>query len=128
MTKVTVDVSVVTVLPPASCIATTGCAAQTVVAEPPPGCVVNASCVAAPTVMLKPLLVAAVKEPSVARKMYPVPALSMLQPAKVATPATADLGFTVQVSAPPPGFVLMVNVTLDVNSYCFNDLWPLNTR
>ena len=37
-----------TVLPFASCTATTGCVVQAVPPVPPPGCVVNATCAAAP--------------------------------------------------------------------------------
>ena len=39
-----------------------------------------------------------------------MPAKVILQPAKVSTPAVADFGFAVQVSAPPPGFVPMARV------------------
>ena len=39
-----------------------------------------------------------------------MPALSILQPAKVSTPATAVLGFVVHVSVPPPGFVPIASV------------------
>lgn len=56
MATVTVDVSVVTVFPPASCTVTTGCVDN---ADPPvpfPGSVVNASFAAAPTVTLNGLL------------------------------------------------------------------------
>ena len=59
---------------------------------------------AVPAVMLKALLVAPVKTPLLAAKVYPVPVLFMDKPANVATPLTA---FTVVVplSVPPPGFV-----------------------
>ena len=58
---VTVDVSVVTVLPLASCTVTTGCVAQAVPPVPPPGCVVNASFAAAPAENTMFPLVTAVK-------------------------------------------------------------------
>ena len=64
--RVTELVSDVTVLPPASCTATTGWVAR---AEPPvpvPGCVVNVSWAAAPAAITKLLLVADVNDPSVA--------------------------------------------------------------
>ena len=69
--------------------------------DPPPGWVVNASVEAGPTVMLMALLVAAVKVPSVALIVYPVPARLMEQPAKVATPAVALSGFDVHDDAAP---------------------------
>ena len=62
----TVVVLVVTVLPPASCTATTGWAAQLVLETPPPGCEVKPSLLAAPTVIVKLLLTAGVSAPSVA--------------------------------------------------------------
>ena len=107
---VTDDEFVVTVLPPASCTVTTGCCPHAEAAPPPPGCVVNATRVAGPTVMLNGALVADVSTPLVAVSVYPVPALSILQPAKVSTPATAGFGFVVHVSVPPPGFVPIASV------------------
>ena len=64
--RVTVAVLVVTVLPPASCTATTGWAAQLELEVPPPGCEVKPSLLAAPTVIVKPLLTAEASAPSVA--------------------------------------------------------------
>ena len=43
-----------------------------------------------------------------------MPTLSILQPANVATPATAATGLVVQVSVPDPGFVPIASVTLEV--------------
>jgi hypothetical protein len=51
--------------------------------------------------MLKLLLVPGVSPVLVAVSVYPVPALSILQPANDATPATAASGFAVHVSAAP---------------------------
>src|SRR5689334_17182256 len=62
--SVTDDVSVVTVLPPASCTVTTGCVPNAAVAAAPLGCVVNASFAAAPTVIVTDELTAVVSEPS----------------------------------------------------------------
>jgi hypothetical protein len=69
---------------------------------------VNATFEAAPKVIVSELLTAVVKEPSAAVNVY-VPTGLMLQPANVATPATAFFGFVVQTSA-PDGLVI-VNVT-----------------
>ena len=55
--KVTLDVSVVTVLPLASRIVTTGCVDRLEPPVPLPGWVVKTNCVAKPAVMLKALLV-----------------------------------------------------------------------
>ena len=54
--RVTEALLVVTVLPAASCTATTGCVAIAVPPTPPLGCVVNASLVAAPGLIVKVLL------------------------------------------------------------------------
>ena len=69
----------------------------------------KASLVADPTVMVKLVLTAAVSAPEVAVSVY-VPALSMPQPAKVATPETALMGLAVQVRVAPPA-VVMARVT-----------------
>src|SRR2546430_9343172 len=92
--SVTELVLVVTVLPPASCRATTGCVAKAAPPALPTGWVVNASCDAAPTAFVNDALTAAVSDPSVAVSVY-APATSMVQPANVATPATALFGFAV---------------------------------
>src|SRR3954453_14762621 len=108
--NVTDDESVVTVLPAASCTVTFGCCAN---ATPPvevPGCVENTSFDATPTAMSNGALVAVVRPPLVAVSVYPVPPLSILQPAKASTPATAFFGFVVHVSVPPPGFVPIASV------------------
>ena len=86
--NVTVEESEVTVLPPASSTVTTGS-----VAKPAPpvavgdGWVVNARWLATPVPTLKELLVALRASPaSVAVRVY-APAVSMVQPVKLATPA-----------------------------------------
>ena len=60
---------------------------------------------AGPTVMVSGELTAAVNEPSVAVRVY-VPARSILQPANVATPATAGFGLVVQPKTAPAGVVI----------------------
>ena len=65
----------------------------------------NASFAAAPTLIENDELVAAASEPSVAVSVY-VPALSIAQPANVATPADAALGFAVHVNVAPAGVVI----------------------
>ena len=62
-----------------------------------------------PPVMVKLLLIALVSPLDVAVSVN-VPAASRLQPAKVATPATALMGFALHVRVGPPGGV-MVSVT-----------------
>lgn len=57
-----------------------------------------------PPVMVKLLLIALVRPLAVAVSVY-VPVASRVQPAKVATPATALMGFAVQVREGPPGGV-----------------------
>jgi hypothetical protein len=69
MARVTALVFPVTTLPLASSTETAGWADQAVPLAPPPGCVVTASCVAEPAVMLKALLVADVRLPSVALRV-----------------------------------------------------------
>src|SRR5205085_2577666 len=78
----------------------------------PPGWVVKASLVALPTVTLNVELVAEVSPLLVAVSVYPVPALSILQPAKVTTPDDAVTGLVVHVTVPPPGLVPMAKLTL----------------
>ena len=63
--KVTASVLPTTVLPPRSCTATTGWVANATPPVDPLGCVVKPSLAAAPAVMVKLLLVAAVRMPSV---------------------------------------------------------------
>src|SRR3989442_2720930 len=55
------------------------------------GCTENTNCVAVPAVILNPVLV--VLPAPVAVTVEPVPALSMLKPGDVATPATAATRF-----------------------------------
>src|ERR1017187_3064505 len=117
MATVTVDVSVVTVLPPASCTVTTGCVVHAVPPVPPVVGVVNASFAAAPSVMLNALLVALVSAPSVAANVYPVPILSIFKALalKLATPATAAF-VNVPLNTPPgPALVPIATVTVETS-------------
>ena len=66
MASVTGAVLLVTVFPPASWTATTGCVVKTVLTEPPDGWVVKASFAAGPTEMVKLVLAAVVSVPDVA--------------------------------------------------------------
>src|SRR5437867_12841522 len=88
-------------LPPASCACTTTGKPTPAAGLLPPLTAVIANLVTAPAVILKLLLVALVRTPLVAVNVYPVPTLSMLQPAKVATPATTVTGFAVQERIAP---------------------------
>jgi hypothetical protein len=99
-----------TVLPPASWTATTGCVAKATPPVDPEGFVVNPSLLAGPTVIVRLTLTSLVSPPAVAVSVY-VPAVVILQPAKVATPATALLGFVVQVRAAPPVGGVIAKVT-----------------
>src|SRR5436190_841275 len=76
------------------------------------GCTENTSCVAVPAVMLN-AAVDALAGP-VAGSVWPGPALSMLSPEKVATPATAATVF-VPDRVPVLGFVPIATVMLPVN-------------
>jgi hypothetical protein len=74
------------------------------------GWTVNASVVAAAGPMVNAALVVLVSVPDAAANVYPVPALSIVRPLKLATPFTA---FTVAVpeSVPPLGFTAIATVT-----------------
>src|SRR5262245_2961015 len=100
----------VTALPPASWTVTTGCVPKAVPPVLVPGLVVNASFAALPTVMLNVALVALVRPALVALRVYPVPALSMDKPVKVATPLDA-LTVAVTLSVPLAGLVPYATVT-----------------
>jgi hypothetical protein len=76
-------------LPPASSILTWTAGVIAAPATVFVGWTVNASCAADPAVTLNALLVAPVRPPKLAVNVYPVPALLMLSPENVATPATA---------------------------------------
>ncbi len=103
---------VVTVFPNASCTVTTGCVANAVPATvDAEGCVVNANFDAVAKVMSNVPEVAEVKEPDVADKVRPVPAVSTFKPANVATPFTA---FTVAVPANVPALRVNEIESLDV--------------
>src|SRR5437762_11446373 len=75
------------VLPPASWAVTSTAGVITVAAVVVLGCTENTSCVAVPAVILNTVLVAL--PAPVALTVSPVPALSILHPETVATPATA---------------------------------------
>ena len=103
-------VAVVTRFPPRS--RTSTCTAGVMIA---PAAVLvgwtrNASCTAAPTAMLKVAEVAVARPAASAVRVYPVPALSMVSEAKLATPFTAE---TVVVPPRVPffGFVPIATVT-----------------
>ena len=70
----------------------------------------KASLVGAPKVTAKALLVAGVNVPLVAVKVYPVPALSRLNPLKVATPVAAAR-VAVPERLPLAGFVPIAKAT-----------------
>src|SRR5690348_8029746 len=70
-------------------------------------------CVAAPGVMLKAALVAGVGPVFEAVRVYPVPALLMLMPGKLATPLIAGTVVVPEIT-PPPALFAMVSVMLPV--------------
>ena len=90
MAKVIVLVSVLTVLPPASSMVTVGWVDKAMLLTAPEGWVVKTSWDAEPTVTLNGALTPTKvpSEGSLALSVYPVPAASILQPEKAATPAT----------------------------------------
>ena len=112
--NVTLLLLVVITFPAASSTATVGCVPNATPPVEPLGCCVNANFAADPTVIVKLLLVAAVSDPSVAVSVYPVPALSILQPAKPATPLLAANGLVVHDNVAPlvPVPPVIANVTL----------------
>src|SRR3954454_5237225 len=112
--NVTALVSVVTVLPPASVMLTTGWVAKGWRLAASVGWVVNRSLVAGPIVMVTGSLIAGVNKPSVAVRVW-VPATSMLHAEKVAMPATAGTGFaahpnTVNMGTVMPSLTELVSV------------------
>jgi hypothetical protein len=91
MVRLTVDESDVTTLPPASSTVTCGWVAKVVPAVVVAlGDVVKTSWEPGPTETAMALLVAEVRDPSLAVRVYPVPALSMEQAAYAATPNAAE--------------------------------------
>jgi hypothetical protein len=87
MLRVTACVFVVTVLPPASRIVTTGCVPKALPPVAAPGSVVNARWVAVPVPTAKDALVLVkLSVASVAVRVY-VPTVLIAQPLKAATPA-----------------------------------------
>ncbi len=108
--------SLVTISPAESSTATTGWVVKAVAAAAPRGEVVKTIWLAAKT--LKRKLVADVSVPSVAVRVYRVPAVLMAQPAKFATPAVAgSVRPPVQESVAPavPVPAVMASVTLLVS-------------
>ena len=87
--RVTGSVAPATVLPPASATATSGWAAQAAPAVPPPGRSRTRSRAAGPVATANGVEVAAARPGPGRPTWYPVPARSIVQPANVATPATA---------------------------------------
>ena len=79
----------------------------------PDGWVVNPSLAAGPTVIVKLVLAAVASDPDVAVRVY-IPGLLTLQPANVASPETAFLGFAVQLRTAPEGEPVMLSVTAAV--------------
>src|SRR2546430_15017527 len=71
-------------------------------------------CDAAPGVMLKAVLVAPAGPVALAASVYPVPTLSILTFANVATPLTAAT-LVVPASVPPPGLLTIASPMLPVN-------------
>src|SRR2546427_340881 len=71
-------------------------------------------CDAAPGVMLKAVLVAPAGPVALAASVYPVPTLSILTFANVATPLTAAT-LVVPASVPPPGLAAIASATLPLN-------------
>ena len=106
---VTAPVNAVTTFPSESSWLTCTAGEIAVPATAVPGCTVKASRDAPPGRMLKAWLVA-VRLPVDACSRYPVPTLSMLRSANVATPSTADC-VVVPCNVPLPGLVLMASVT-----------------
>jgi hypothetical protein len=90
-------------------MATTGWVPKAVPPVELEGFVVKPSLVADPTVMVRLVLTALVSPLAVAVNVY-VPALSMRQPAKVATPEEAKLGLLAQMRMAPAA-VVMLRVT-----------------
>src|SRR2546422_1201983 len=71
-------------------------------------------CDAVPGVMLNAVLVAPAGPVALAASVYPVPTLSILTFANVATPLTAAT-LVVPASVPPPGLLTIASATLPVN-------------
>src|SRR6266853_3069096 len=71
-------------------------------------------CDAAPGVMLNAVLVAPAGPVALAESVYPVPTLSILRLAKVATPFTAAT-LAGPARVPPPGLLTIASVTLPLN-------------
>src|SRR2546430_17392866 len=85
-------------------------------------------CDAAPGVMLNAVLVAPAGPVALAASVYPVPTLSILTFANVATPLTAAT-LVVPASVPPPGLAAIASATLPLNGVAgFPSPAPAGTR
>jgi hypothetical protein len=87
------------------------------------GSVVKARLVAEPVVIVNVVLTSLVRVPEVAVSVY-VPAASTAQPAKVAAPATAALGFAAHVRVAPAA-VVRLRVT---GALLTSTVWPRASR
>ena len=112
LVRATCDVSVVTVLPPASSNATTGCVAKAVPPAALTGWVVKAICAAGPSMTFNGSLVAVVSCPSVARSLYPVPTVLIAHPLNVKTPFFSPVDVQVE-SVPGPPLVGVLGIERD---------------
>jgi len=105
----TLRVLTVFVMPAASCIATTGCVANTPPAAAPPGCVVKAHFVASPATVNE-FEIVAVRPSGVAVSSW-APLVSIFRSVKVATPLTAAF-VVVPDNAPVPVLFDMTTLTV----------------
>ena len=111
---VTLELLLVTRLPNASSTDTCTAGLMVTPATELRGSEVNTICLAAPGVMLNADDVPLVRLPSVAVRVYPVPALLMERLLNVAIPLTAAT-VAVPLSAPLAGLVPIATVTFDVS-------------
>ena len=101
MARVTVALDAVVTSPPASSRVTTGWDPKTTALVEAAGTIVKMSLVAGPTVTVKAEVTAAVNEPSVAVRVYPVPAVEILQFETVNTPLDSTDEHPDSVPGPP---------------------------
>src|SRR5439155_1347988 len=112
--SVTVPVYPVAVFPCASCAVTWIAGVIEAPAVALDGCTENTRRTAAPATMLNGALGTVGSPPAATVSVYPVPSLSILKVANVATPPTAAT-VLVPDRVPPPGLVPIAVVTLPVN-------------
>src|SRR5882724_11279886 len=112
--SVTVPVNAVAVLPCASCAVTWTAGVIEAPAVALDGCTENTRRVAAPAAMLNGALGTVGRPLAAMVSVYPVPILSILKVANVATPLRAAT-VVVPDSAPPSGLVPIPAITLPVN-------------